>query len=277
LTASYWFKLNFKYLTLGDYMNRKHVVAIISAMLISAPVFAKNIKGCPVTYEQLQAALTAAQAQDNGQFKLDMWATAVTKDGKVCAVAKTGANLNDQWLMSRVISAQKSYTAMSLSNNKGSSGSAAGQSVGFTSAGLYSLSIPGGSLYGLQHSNPIDTKFAYAGSSSKFGTSSDPMLGKYVGGVNVFGGGLPLFDANGQVIGGLGVSGNTSCADHNIAWRIRGSLAALGIAQGADFEIGINYPDYPVCGGNDGNDNGIDDTWEIIGIDGSGEISQKID
>jgi uncharacterized protein GlcG (DUF336 family) len=38
-----------------------------------------------------------------------------------------------------------------------------------------------------------------------------------------FGGGLALYDDNG-VIGGLGVSGDTPCADHNVAWRMRDAL-----------------------------------------------------
>lgn len=253
-------------------MNYKHTLIAISISLVSSSALAKNIKGCPVAHDELQAALDAAQAQTNGQFQLDMWATVVTKDGRVCSVAKTGADLTDQWLASRVISAQKAYTAASLSNNKGSSGSASGQSVGFTSAGLFGASSPGGSLYGLQHSNPVETKWAYAGNSRRFGTPRDPMLGRYVGGINVFGGGLPLFDAQGQVIGGLGVSGNTSCADHNIAWRVRGSFAEQGIAQGADFEFGIAYigddpanNTYPTCGGNDSAGIAdVDDTWEDI-------------
>jgi hypothetical protein len=52
------------------------------------------------------------------------------------------------------------------------------------------------------------------------------MVGKRVGGVNVFGGGVALYSANHILVGGLGVSGDTSCADHNIAWRVR-SLIAL--------------------------------------------------
>jgi hypothetical protein len=39
--------------------------------------------------------------------------------------------------------------------------------------------------------------------------------------VNVFGGGLPLYNSAREVVGGLGASGDTSCADHNIAWRVR--------------------------------------------------------
>ena len=45
-----------------------------------------------------------------------------------------------------------------------------------------------------------------------------------IGGVNVFGGGLALYNAKGVLIGGLGVSGDSSCADHNIAWRTRHNL-----------------------------------------------------
>jgi hypothetical protein len=35
----------------------------------------------------------------------------------------------------------------------------------------------------------------------------------------VFGGGLALYNCQGNIMGALGVSGDTSCADHAIAWR----------------------------------------------------------
>lgn len=53
------------------------------------------------------------------------------------------------------------------------------------------------------------------------------MTGKKASGIVVFGGGLALYNA-GVIIGGLGVSGDTSCADHNVAWRVR---KALGFDQ----------------------------------------------
>jgi hypothetical protein len=52
------------------------------------------------------------------------------------------------------------------------------------------------------------------------------MVGQRIGGVNVFGGGLPLYNARKQLVGAIGVSGDTSCADHNIAWRTRARLGA---------------------------------------------------
>jgi len=80
---------------------------------------------------------------------------------------------------------------------------------------------PGGSLFGLQESNPVDTGVAYKGPSGNYGTSNDPMTGDKIGGVNVFGGGLALYGPGKKLVGGVGVSGDTSCADHNIAWRVR--------------------------------------------------------
>jgi hypothetical protein len=63
--------------------------------------------------------------------------------------------------------------------------------------------------------------------------------------VNVFGGGLALYNSAHVLIGGIGVSGDTSCADHNIAWRTRHMLnldfvpgGVSGVAGRAD---NINY------------------------------------
>ena len=50
------------------------------------------------------------------------------------------------------------------------------------------------------------------------------MVGSKIGGVNVFGGGLALYAVGEKIVGAVGVSGDTSCADHNIAWRVRNNL-----------------------------------------------------
>ncbi len=166
------------------------------------------------SHSALQSALLAARETANGGFNLDMWGTIVDRDGIVCAVAFTGSNRGSQWPGSRVISAQKANTANAFSL----------PGLALSTANLYSAVQPGGSLYGLQASNPVDTQVAYGGDASEFGTSGDPMIGKRIGGVNVFGGGLALYASNGTLLGAIGVSGDSSCADHNIAWKTRNAL-----------------------------------------------------
>lgn len=50
------------------------------------------------------------------------------------------------------------------------------------------------------------------------------MVGNKIGGVNVFGGGLALYATAKVLVGGVGVSGDTSCTDHDVAWRLRHNL-----------------------------------------------------
>lgn len=166
------------------------------------------------SHSDLRAALVAAQSVANGGFGLHMWATVVNRDGIVCAVAFTGTDRGSQWPGSRVISAQKANTANAFSL----------PGLVLSTANLYSAVQPGGSLFGLQESNPVDTDVAYGGSPKNYGQHNDPMVGGRIGGVNVFGGGLALYDANHTLIGAIGVSGDSSCADHNIAWRTRHTL-----------------------------------------------------
>jgi uncharacterized protein GlcG (DUF336 family) len=167
-----------------------------------------------VTQANLEAALKGARAEVNGGLNFEMWATVVDRAGVVVAVAYTGAEEDDQWPGSRVISAQKANTANAFSLD----------TFALSTANLYAATQPGGPLFGLQESNPVDTVAAYGGDSDDYGTTDDFMVGKKVGGVNVFGGGLALYDLN-ELVGAVGVSGDTSCADHNIAWKVRDRLA----------------------------------------------------
>ena len=174
-------------------------------------------------YSDLLAALAAATNTEASGLNMNMWGTIVNRDGIVCAVAFTGVNRGAQWPGSRVISAQKANTANSFSLDASAHSGVNGGALVLSTANLYSAVQPGGSLYGLQASNPVDTSVAYKGPSSLYGTANDPMVGKKIGGVNVFGGGLALYDASG-IVGAVGVSGDTSCTDHNVAWRTRHNL-----------------------------------------------------
>jgi uncharacterized protein GlcG (DUF336 family) len=180
------------------------------------------------SYEDLKAALSSVVAATNSAgFGLNMWVTMVNRDGEVAAVAFSGNDRGDQWPGSRVISAQKANTANAFSL----------PGLALSTANLYSAVQPGGSLYGLQHSNPVDTGVAYGGASKQNGQKTDPMLGKKIGGVNVFGGGLALYNSQGKLVGAIGVSGDTSCTDHIVAWKVRHALnldnVPAGVAPGA--------------------------------------------
>src|SRR5580692_3216785 len=194
------------------------------------------------SYSQLKAALVSAQAQSNGGFGHNMWGTIVNRDGVVCAVAFTGSDRGAQWPGSRVISAQKANTANAFSL----------PALALSTANLYTAVQPGGSLFGLQESNPVNTRVAYRGDSTEYGKSNDPMLGGKIGGVNVFGGGLALYNAKKQLIGGVGVSGDSSCADHNIAWRTRHNLVLdfvpAGVSGDASRPDNIVYDITPAPG-----------------------------
>jgi uncharacterized protein GlcG (DUF336 family) len=198
-------------------------------------------KGLP-SHEQLHAALLAAREQSNGGFNLDMWGTVVNRDGVVCAVAFTGSDRGAQWPGSRVISAQKANTANAFSLPQ----------LALSTANLFSAVQPGGSLFGLQASNPVNTRVAYRGDSRNYGTSDDPMIGGKIGGVNVFGGGLGLYNSQKQLVGGIGVSGDSSCADHNISWRTRHRLSLdfvpAGVSGDASRPDNIVYDITPAAG-----------------------------
>ena len=167
----------------------------------------------------LKAALDKATAEEQSGLNNQMWATIVDRDGVVCAVAFSGANRAAQWPGSRVISAQKASTtnAFGLDSSSNSAGSGQAAGLALSTANLFAAVQPGGSLYGLQFSNPVDTGVAFRGPYESYGMPKDPMVGDRVGGVNVFGGGLGLFPPDKRLVGALGVSGDTSCADHSIA------------------------------------------------------------
>ena len=194
----------------------KHLLTTLCLALLAGVGMVRADGPCDglPSHAALKAALVAARSVANGGFNLDMWATVVNRDGIVCAVAFTGGDRGDQWPGSRVISAQKANTANAFSL----------PGLALSTANLYSAVQPGGSLFGLQHSNPVDSGAAYGGNAQQFGQPNDPMVHKRIGGVNVFGGGLGLYNEDGTLVGAIGVSGDTSCADHNIAWRTRSTL-----------------------------------------------------
>ena len=229
------------------------VVLGMSSMAVAAHErsFTQGIPECHdlPDHAALEAALSAVvEAGGNAGLGNHMWATLVNRDGIVCSIAATGGDRGDQWPGSRVISAQKANTANAFSRPSGVIGFANPLST----ANIYAAVQPGGSLFGLQLSNPVDTDAAYGGNAKNYGQSKDPMVGKKIGGVNVFGGGLALYDSDGILIGALGVSGDTSCTDHIIAWKVRHGLnydnVPGGVSPTGDDNIIFDITPDPVTG-----------------------------
>jgi uncharacterized protein GlcG (DUF336 family) len=239
-------------------MQFKTIPSILGAAVVGIGVASGANAACSSLpdHDALSAALKSAVkpsgGPSNGGLDLNMWATVVDLDGTVCAVAFTGNSYTDQWLGSRVISAQKANTANAFSLD----------GLALSTANLFSAVQPGGSLFGLQASNPVDTAVAYAGKAEDFGTGKDGMVGERIGGVNVFGGGLALYGDGGK-IGAVGVSGDTSCADHNVAWRVRDAAGMGNVPAGVspNGDDGIIYDitagasaggfGHPNCGGGE--------------------------
>jgi uncharacterized protein GlcG (DUF336 family) len=166
------------------------------------------------SFADMRAALQQIVGEQNGGLGFQMWAAVVDRDGFVLDVLFSGEDRTGEWPGSRAIAAQKANTANSFSLDN----------FALSSANLYAPTQPGGSLFGLQESNPVDPQVAYDGNPSLYGTENDPLTGKRMGGINVFGGGLALYSADGVLLGGIGLSGDTSCTDHIIAWKLRHAL-----------------------------------------------------
>src|SRR3954447_518670 len=188
-------------------------------------VSAQNPQDCSKVpdYQKLKAALTSAVKEGkgaNGGLGNQEWGAVVNRDDIVCAVVFTGPNRGAEWPGSRLISVEKANTANAFSTDN----------FALSSGNIYSAAQPGNSLYSIV-SGP-DPNSAFAGDPQRFGQPDDPLVGKPIGGVIVFGGGVPLYDKNGKIVGGLGVSGDTACADHVIAWKTRQALSLNSVPMG---------------------------------------------
>ena len=187
---------------------------------------------CPADHDKLEKALKASVKPSggptNGGLDNNEWAALVSRDGVICAVAFSGGKPDDQWPGSRAVAAEKANTANALSLS----------GFALSTANLYAGAQPGGALFGLALSAPPNPAVLYSGDPTQFGSASDPFVGKSLGGVITFGGGLALYDGA-NAVGGLGVSGDSSCADHNIAWRVR---QAMGLAK-APAGVGPDHND----------------------------------
>jgi uncharacterized protein GlcG (DUF336 family) len=235
-------------------LHRRALFAVALGAGIAAGSAAQAAGGvsCPVTHQTLKQKLQQAAAQDNTGFDNDYWAVVVNRAGVVCAVAFSGPEVDAQWLLSRQIAAAKAFTANGLSLD----------GAPISSGQLYASVQPGAApnpLFGLAFGNPLDPEAAYKGNNfGQFGAANDPMVGERVGGTITFGGGFGLY-SGANAVGGVGLSGDTACADHSTAWRLR---ALLGLAPAADDRITLDnaldsFGDHPRCPNDAGTQGAI--------------------
>jgi uncharacterized protein GlcG (DUF336 family) len=235
---------------------KKCLLAATVGMLFSTPALAQQNNGngngnCSIQsyiVGSLQGKLETVVNESDGNgglFKPNrMWSAVVDRQGVLCSVVRSNT---DAWPGSRSIAIAKASTANDFSNNK----------LALSTANLYSFAqpantqtaqnFPAGSLYGLNNSNPFNPAFQTQGTG----------MGQVPGGIITFGGGVALY-ANGQVIGGLGVSGDTACADHAIAYRMRALAGLNGTpTAGQDNIVYLGAGElphdlgHPHCSGND--------------------------
>ncbi len=79
-------------------------------------------------------------------------------------------------------------------------------------------------FFGIDGANPFNPAFQAPGTG----------IDRTPGGASFIGGGVALY-RGGKVIGGLGVSGDSSCADHAIAFRMRKLAGYDGIPGGGRY------------------------------------------
>ena len=173
-------------------------------------------RGCSdvPTAAALKSLLQNAPSQNGDAGGLNhgkaMWAAVTNRNGELCALAVSTEDAAATWPGSRGIAIAKASTANGFSSD----------TAPMSTARLYTLSQPGHSLWGAANGNPLNP--LCAGNAVDLETG----IGKVCGGTITFGGGLGLYKGQTRV-GGLGVSGDTSCTDHEIAKRIR---QAAGLA-----------------------------------------------
>ena len=190
-----------------------------------------NCQGLP-DENQLRALLVAAQTSGGtvgGLFNgTRMWGAIVNRDGEICTYVTSTADPTQVWPGSQAIAKSKAYTANAFSLD----------SLALSTARLYTFTQPGHSLWSLGQSNLFEPKLLAPPNGTGGGKN------QIAGGLIFFGGGEPLYNASGQIIGGLGVSGDTSCADHEIAKRVR-NLAGLNPPGGALVDDIVYSPPDP--------------------------------
>lgn len=210
-------------------MRKKVVLTFVVLLCVASPVFAANCKDLPSASQLKAAMLASASPSAGGLFAgARMWGAVVNRDGEICETATTTSDPTQVWPGSQAIAKAKAYTANAFSLD----------ALALSTANLYTFTQPGHSLNSLGQSNLWDPA-ATAPPTGQGGGGN-----KIAGGLIFFGGGVALYK-NGKIIGGLGISGDTACTDHEIAKRTRNQLGLNPPGGPTADDIVYSPPDAP--------------------------------
>ena len=212
-------------------MKKNAVLTLLLMVYMATSIFASNCKDLPSDSQLRAAMLASASPTAGGLFGgARMWGAVVNRNGEICGFATTTADPTQVWPGSQAIAKAKAYTANAFSLD----------ALALSTANLYTFTQPGHSLWSLGQSNLWNPEFT-ASPGGQGGQGGNQQIG---GGLIFFGGGVALYK-NGKVIGGLGISGDTSCTDHEIAKRTRNNLGLNPTGGPTADDIVYSPPDAP--------------------------------
>jgi len=211
-------------------MKKIFGVLVGLALCSGTDALAANCNDLPNASELRQAMLAAAKLPNAGGLfgGARMWGAIVNRDGEICVYTTTTSDPTQVWPGSQAIAKAKAYTANAFSLD----------SLALSTAMLYTFTQPGHSLWSLGQSNLWHPALTAPPGGQGGGNNQ---IG---GGLIFFGGGVPIYRA-GRIIGGLGISGDTSCADHEIAKRTRNELSLNPPGGPTADDIVYSLPDPP--------------------------------
>jgi uncharacterized protein GlcG (DUF336 family) len=211
-------------------MKKIFGVLVAIALCSGTDAIAANCSDLPSASELRQAMLAAAKLPNaGGLFQgARMWGAIVNRDGEICAYITSTTDPTQVWPGSQAIAKAKAYTANAFSLD----------SLALSTAMLYTFTQPGHSLWSLGQSNLWHPALTAPPGGQSGGQNQ---IG---GGLIFFGGGVPIY-RGAKIVGGLGISGDTSCTDHEIAKRTRNGLGLNPPDGSLVDDIVYSTPDPP--------------------------------
>jgi len=210
-------------------MMKKIALTLLLIGSIAGSIFAANCRDLPSNSQLRAAMLASASPTAGGLFGgARMWGAVVNRDGEICGFVTTTGDPTQVWPGSQAIAKAKAYAANAFSLD----------TLALSTANLYTFTQPGHSLWSLGQSNLWNPAFTAPTGGQGGGDQ------QIAGGLIFFGGGVGLYKG-GKIVGGLGISGDTSCTDHEIAKRTRNNLGMNPPGGATADDIVYSPPDPP--------------------------------